>query len=365
MGHWMADLKIDPFNSERAIYGTGYGLWITPGLSEALKPGGVVSWDFAVANLEETAALEIKSPSGGATLLAAMGDVSGGAWDDLGKTPSAGLFAPSKESNRSVDFAELKPAIIARTSDQAANGGYWSPDGGVSWRAFGPSPREKGACGKIAVSAKGGFFLWAPDKQPAMCSRDHGKTWSISAGWPATRDAALVPVADRAVEGVFYVHDRSNGQILLSVDGGQTFQTAVTGLSKVEFWQTSQLLCAPGMARDLWLILHDKLLHLPGLEKPTQTISSVIEPWMITLGKGITGASYHSLYVWGRVSVLGLVSEGLFRSDDAGKSFVRINDDRHRFGKLLSMTADPLEHGIVFVAPHGRGVVVGRPRPKV
>jgi hypothetical protein len=149
------------------------------------------------------------------------------------------------------------------------------------------------------------------------------------------------------------------------VDGGQTFQTAVTGLSKVEFWQTSQLLCAPGMARDLWLILHDKLLHLPGLEKPTQTISSVIEPWMITLGKGITGASYHSLYVWGRVSVLGLVSEGLFRSDDAGKSFVRINDDRHRFGKLLSMTADPLEHGIVFVAPHGRGVVVGRPRPKV
>jgi hypothetical protein len=54
-------------------------------------------------------------------------------------------------------------------------------------------------------------------------------------------------------------------------------------------------------------------------------------------------------------------TEGLFRSDDGGASFVRINDDRHRYGRLLSMAADPLEHGTLYLAPQGRGIVVGRP----
>ena len=54
--------------------------------------------------------------------------------------------------------------------------------------------------------------------------------------------------------------------------------------------------------------------------------------------------------------------EGLFRSDDAGASFARIDDDSHRYGLLLSLTADPLQYGTVYVAPHGRGVIVGKPR---
>ncbi|HSW08170.1 MAG TPA: hypothetical protein VLK61_26630, partial [Aquabacterium sp.] len=372
MGHWISDVKLDPFNRERAIYGTGYGLWITPNLGAAHKDGvmgGVVNWDFSVANLEETATLEIKSPSGGATLLAAMGDVSGGAWDDAGKTPQAGLFAPSNETNRSVDVAELNPAIVARTSDAAATGGYVSADGGASWRPFGPSSRVRQSAsgehlesGRIAVSAKGSCFVWAPQKQAALCSRDRGKTWAEVAGWPASRDARLVPVADRTLDGVFYLHDVANGQILVSVDGGRSFKPSIEGLPKLEAWQSAQLVCAPGTVRDLWLALPDGLLRIPGLEQPAKTIRGVAEPWMIALGKGVNGAAYHSVYVWGKVMVGGIESEGLFRSDDAGASFKRINDERYRFGRLLSMAADPLEHGTVYLAAHGRGVLVGRPR---
>lgn len=363
MGHWIADVKIDPNDSERAIYGTGYGLWITRNLGAASK-GGTVNWEFSVANFEETATLEIKSPSGGATLLAAMGDVSGGAWDDLGKTPANGLFAPTYETNRSVDFAQLKPAIVARTADQAKTGGYWSNDGGASWRPFGSAaPRApRTECGSIAVSAKGGSFVWAPDKQPAYFSLDHGKTWKACEGWPAVRDVSLKPVADREAEDVFYVHDRAGGQVLASADGGQTFKPIITGLPKVESWQTAQLVCAPGAVRDLWLALPDGLLHLSGPDKPARTIKGVAEPWMVALGKAAPGRAYHSVYVWGKVNTGGALVEGLFRSDDGGARFQRINDDRHRFGELLSMSADPLEHGTLFIAPHGRGVIVGRPR---
>ncbi|MFH7042434.1 hypothetical protein ABT392_08960 [Paucibacter sp. JuS9] len=364
MGHWISDLKLDPFNGQRALYGTGFGLWMTQGLGES-----TIKWDFTVANLEETATLEIRSPSGGVTLLGAMGDVSGAAWDDVGKTPGAGLFAPSSETNRSVDFAQLEPRILARTSDGAPSGGYCSLDGGASWRPFGASPRmaknaqgHSASTGHVAVSAKGGFFLWVPEKQAALCSRDRGKSWQLANGWPAARDVPLLPVADRTVEGVFYVHDRGAGQILVSVDGGQNFAPAITGLPKVEHWQSSQLICAPGALRDLWLALPDQLVHFAGVDKPARTLKAVVEPWMIALGKSATEGGYHSLYVWGRVVVASTVSEGLFRSDDGGASFLRINDDAHRYGRLLSMTADPIEHGTLYLAPHGRGVIMGRPR---
>ena len=368
MGHWLADVKIDPFDGESALYGTGYGLWMTHNLGAAEK-GAPVAWDFTVANLEETATLQIRSPSGGATLLAAMGDVSGAAWDDIGRTPRAGLFAPEYQTNRSVDFAQLKPAILARTADQAETGGFWSPDGGASWRPFGPSPRvTKSADGKhldaghIAVSANGSACLWVPEKQPALFSRDHGKTWIESAGWPATRDVKLVPVADRVVDGVFYVHDRANGQILVSVDGGVGFQPCITGIPPLAAEQASQLICAAGAIRDLWLALPGGLLHFPGIDQPMQTLKQVVEPWLVALGKGAPGAGVDSVYVWGKVRIGATVAEGLFRSDDGGTRFERINDDQHRYGYLLSMAADPLEYGTVYVAAHGRGVMVGKPR---
>ena len=367
MGHWLADIKLDPFDGNRAIYGTGYGLWLTDNLDAALK-GGTVKWDFAVTNLEETATLEIRSPSGGATLLGAMGDVSGAAWDDIAKTPRNGLFAPTNQTNRSVDFAQLRPAILARTADQADTGGWWSADGSVTWRPFGASTRTTKSAtggylnaGTIAVSAGGTSFVWAPEKQPALCSHDHGKTWVPVAGWP-TGEVDAIPVADRQVDGVFYAHDRAAGEILVSVDAGLSFRTSITGLPKLASWQSSQLVAAPGAVRDLWIALHDTLVHLSGVDKAPVTIRNVAECWKVALGKAAPGADYAAVYLWGKLLVNGQPVEGLFRSDDAGGQFTRIDDDRHRYGLLLSLTADPLEYGTVYVAPHGRGVIVGKPR---
>ena len=367
MGHWLADIKLDPFDGNRAIYGTGYGLWLTDNLDAALK-GGTVKWDFAVTNLEETATLEIRSPSGGATLLGAMGDVSGAAWDDIAKTPRNGLFAPTNQTNRSVDFAQLRPAILARTADQADTGGWWSADGSVTWRPFGASTRTTKSAtggylnaGTIAVSAGGTSFVWAPEKQPALCSHDHGKTWVPVAGWP-TGEVDAIPVADRQVDGVFYAHDRAAGEILVSVDAGLSFRTSITGLPKLASWQSSQLVAAPGAVRDLWIALHDTLVHLSGVDKAPLTIRNVAECWKVALGKAAPGADYAAVYLWGKLLVNGQPVEGLFRSDDAGGQFTRIDDDRHRYGLLLSLTADPLEYGTVYVAPHGRGVIVGKPR---
>lgn len=368
MGHWIADVKIDPFNGDRAIYGTGYGLWISRNLKTASAQSGLVNWDFTVANFEETATLQIASPPAGPRLLAAMGDVAGAAWDDVNRAPRTRLSIPTSQTNRSIDFASLRPKVIARTADQAPTRGYVSIDGGLRWRAFGPSAyasestRHDGfQAGHVAVSARASALLWAPPRRAALYSHDLGRTWHASAGWPDAGDARLTPVADRTADRVFYVYDRRHGRILASTNGGQRFTPFINDLPVLDEHANAQLVCAPGKRSDLWLALPDGLLHINGERAAPQHLPTVARAWLVALGKRAPGAPYHSVYVWGVVAHEGQPIEGLFRSDDAGATFSRINDDRHRYGYLLSMAADAREHGVVYVAAHGRGVLVGRP----
>jgi len=360
LGHWTSAVRIDPFDRERAFYGTGYGVWQTRSLGAAAQ-GGTVPWVFTVANLEETATLEIRSPSAGARLLAAVGDVAGGAWSDPARPLGSGYFTPTKETNRSIDFAELAPAIIARTGDRAARG-HWSDDGGLGWQPF-PTPpiAGRGHTGRIAVSARGTAFLFA-QRGAAVCTHDRGMSWTPCSGWPEDGEDPLPPVADRAADGVFYVHDRAGGQVLASMDGGRRFEPLLADLPRLRRDEASQLLSAPGAEGGLWLALPDRLLHRPGPGQTLRRIPGVDEAWMVALGRGTPGSAQpHSLYLWGRVQVDGRSTEGLFRSDDGGARFIRINDERHRYGRLLSMAGDAREHGVLYIAPHGRGVVAGRP----
>jgi hypothetical protein len=363
MGHWIADVKINPFNPDEMIYGTGFGLWMSRNLTAA-GTGQPVSFDFAVADLEETATIQMTSPSGGATLLAAFGDVGGAAWDDVAKTPETGLFKPTSETNYSVDSATLKPAVVVRTADKSATHGFYSTTGGADWSPFPSTPYtpkdakgEWRSPGVVAVSAGGTSLVWAPQKDQGYHSSDMGKTWAPSAGWPADRENGLVPVADKAADHVFYLYDRVGGRILISVDDGASFKPIVQGIPAIAGWQSAVLAPAPGRVRDLWLAGPNGLLHSPEGDKPMASIPGVKEAWLVTFGKAAPGQTYPAIFLHGVVKD----REGIWRSDDEGKSWTLLNDAPHQFGRLSAMAGDPLEYGVVYIAPDGRGVMVGRP----
>lgn len=363
MGSWTSDVKINPFNPDEMIYGTGGGLWMSRNLTVA-GSGPRVQFDFADDNLEETAIIGLISPPDGATLLAAMGDVGGGSWDDLAKPPGTlDLFSPNA-SHRSVDVAWLHPAFIARSTDTKPYGHY-SEDGGVHWTPFPSAPPytpqdAKGnwrTIGPLAVSAGGTSIVWSLPREKAYVSFDKGKSWAASEGWPAESDAALVPVADRAVNGVFYVHDRTAGQILISVDAGKSFKPIIKGIPPVAGWQGAQLAAVPGRMRDLWLAAPSGLYHSAEASKPLANVKDVDEAWYVGFGKAAPGKTYPAVYLSGKIKG----QTGIWRSDDEGQNWIRINDDVHRFGDGGLLTGDPTEFGTVYVARGAGGVIVGRP----
>jgi photosystem II stability/assembly factor-like uncharacterized protein len=361
MGHWMDAVKINPFNPDELVYGTGYGVWMTKTLS-ALDRHQTVDFDFADANLEETVVLGLESPGKGPRVLMAAGDVGGAAFGDFSKSPSHGLFTPENKTNQSVAFAALKPDVVVRSVDYEKARGFISYDGAETWTPLPSAPAPiatadwgEHRAGKLSISAKATSMVWVPAGEGAYYSKDEGKTWTLSAGWPATQRWAEV-IADPAKDSVFYSYDRRAGAILISDDGGAAFRVFVSGLVKPEGFEPAQLRAMPGRVGDLWLasskglyrVSSGKAVAIPGIDAA----------WAVTFGKEARKHKTPAVYLWGKVSGV----EGLWRSDDAGKSWVRINDDAHRFGQLRAIAGDPNRYGVLYISPDGRGTMVGTPR---
>jgi hypothetical protein len=354
---WLSDVKINPFNPNEMIY---TGTWFSRNLNDA-GTGKKVEIDLNTAGLEESCVLQLASPQyGKIKVLAAMGDNAGAAWYDITKSPDVGLFLPVKTNNPSIDFAALRPTFIARTAENDTTRGYYSEDGAKTWIPFPstpyiqPAPGQWRSAGIIAVSAGATSMVWVPEKQGAYYSLDKGKIWKESAGWPSGRDRQLAVISDKAADGVFYVFDNV-ASIYVSADGGAHFQPIVSGLPKIETWgPQAQLAVVPGRLRDLWLAAPYGLLHSPDSQTPMTNIKDVTTAWSVGFGAPLVSGRYPAIYLWGKVKK----QEGLWRSDDEGQSWVRINDDDHQVGGPIS--GDMREPGIVYLAPGARGVRVGR-----
>jgi photosystem II stability/assembly factor-like uncharacterized protein len=289
-----------------------------------------------------------------------VGDVGGAAYDTLKASPSTGLFTPENQTNPSVAFAGRAPLKVVRTADKTSTAGFTSTDGGKSWTLIPATPWvERDAQGRhhnaghIALSALGGSMVWAPEREGAFASKDGGKTWIASKGWPGAASHTFMPVADPVAEGVFYVSDPGQGEIDISVDGGASFRPAVKGLTAGE----RALALAPGRQRDIWLPTAQGLLHSASATQPFRMLKGVESADAIGFGMAAPGHDYPTLYMAGRVDG----TTGLFRSEDEGESWVRINDPHHQFGWIGQLSGDPRVFGRVYLLTTGRGVMVGEP----
>jgi photosystem II stability/assembly factor-like uncharacterized protein len=352
---WMVEsLEIDPFNSNRLMYGTGLTLhsssnlttWDTSATSQiTIKP--------TAKGIEETAVLDLISPPSGAQLLSALGDIGGFKHTDVTAVPST-CWTPIRGTNRSIDFAELSPSYIVRVGDgDNANGEYdfaLSTDGGTTWTATGAQPTGITGGGNVAVSATaGGKVVWSPNGTGVYYSTSGGtgrSAWKASAGIPAGAQVR----SDRVNGNKFYGF--TNATFYVSTNGGAAFAAAATGLPAA-----GQIKAVPGREGDIWLAGQDGgLWHSTNSGVSFTKLANVTQAMSVGYGKAATGQTYPALYIMGQIS--GVI--GVYRSDDAGVTWVRINDDQHQYGNAgACITGDPRIYGRVYLGTNGRGIVYG------
>jgi photosystem II stability/assembly factor-like uncharacterized protein len=348
--HWIGDVDIDPFNSDNGWFVTGYGLYNSNNLTDS-----TTHWIFQNKGLEEMAATELISPPSGAPLLSAIGDQDGFKHDNLDVSPAAGR-STLYGTNISIDFAQDLPSVMVRTyNNDSGNYGSYSTDGGDTWTALSSIPSGTTGGGNIAISADGNRIVWAPQGASGFYySTDQGSSWTASSG---SVPAELKPVSDRVNSQKFYVYDAENGKVWVSTDGGASFSAQASDLPTFpgyQLWLT-RIRTVFGVEGDIWLA------NLNGLYRSTNSgtsftkLTNVESAVAVSFGKAAPGETYPAVFIVGTING----THGFYRSDDTGATWVRINDDQHRYGTVVTVTADPRVYGRFYVAGSGRGIIYG------
>lgn len=353
--HWVGDVDIDPTNPNRLMFITGYGLWATNDLTR-VDSGQTVHWTFLDKELEETVPIALASPNSGIFhLISALGDIGGFRHRYLrGSPPLVDYFAPYRGTSGSIDFAENNAALFVRSVNDGTRGQY-SLNGGTTWAyyaAAAPGATANGA-GFQAVSADGSRIVVTPSRSAPAYSTDNGATWTVSTGGPTDLTRSYHAFADRVNPNKFYLFDTGVGRVFVSVDGGATFTVGATNLPR-----TGDLIVVPGMEGNVWLTTWTN-----GLYRSTDSgltfmkVAGVQDANKGCFGAAAPGQVHPAMYIWGKINNV----TGLYRSDDIGMNWVRINDDQHMYGYIGPMTGDPRVYGRVFIGTSGRGIMYGQP----
>jgi hypothetical protein len=342
-GGWCGDIEIDPFSNKRVFYVTGQGNWCSVNVDTT--PVAQILWKFQNVNFEETVVLEMTN-SVKKSFFSIVGDIGGSrhSTDSLLFPPKTGMYSnPLFTNGHSVDFAGLNPNIVIRcgtpTTGSTPPLGAWSTNNGVTWSPF--ASQSGTGTGKVAVSANGSTFVW-----DRLYSRNNGSTWTACTGLPSGARIA----ADRVNPNKFYSF--SGGTLYASTDGAATFSAATTGLSG-----TGRASAVFGMEGEVWVAADPNLYHSvnSGANAVQVGAGTIQHVYSIGFGKALSGNSYPAIYLVGTVNNV----YGVFRSDNTGATWTRINDDNHQFGEIDYCAGDEDYAGRVYLGTQGRGVLYG------
>ena len=356
VGWWMADLEIDPFNSDEVCWGTGATLYATKNMT-ALGSGTPVTIAFDAHGIEETAVFKIVSTpvlpdhSSGTDahtpeLYSIMGDLTGFAHLSSDTRPDDAHFM---KNGTASDLAVAWAAgnIAAYTCDNKKAPLIFTTDGGATWNPV-PKLPERTTDGTVALSADGSKLFWTPGKISAATyfTDDFGTTWYKANG--LGMNAKIYP--DKLEANMIYA--TCGGDILLSKDGGINF--APTGLTLSENGELVPVMDQKGA---VWIRSGTTVGYS---ENYASTVDFIKDVSAAAIGAGKSKAELGTmpLYIMGEANGRG---SGIYMTEDHGKSWSRLTTEQDGFGNLTpSITGDASTYGKFYFATNGRGIVLGQ-----
>jgi xyloglucan-specific exo-beta-1,4-glucanase len=369
-GWWIAGVAIDPFDSNFVAYATGATVYATHDVASKT----VISWAPWVEGVEQTAILTLTSPPEGPLLLSGFGDISGFAHEALNVSPATQFTSPIFSNTNTIDYAGRAPQIVVRSGTPQHRASSteatlaFSTDYGRSWGEL-PMPSAESLVGRpgdaaVVTSADGSLFI-VMTPVPSI-TRDRGKSWASVRGL----SPGIRVIADRVDARSFYASDFEHSTLFVSTDGGSTFLSAKTvGLpadirddrprSSERPWP---LLATPGKGGDLWFVARGGLFHSIDAGRSFGLVRSPLRVEALGFGRAPPGRDDPALFAIGVRDD----ARAIWRSDDDGTTWVRLNDSRHEYGQRFRCIAgDPRVFGRVYVGTDGRGIVYGEPSSAV
>ena len=354
LGWWTSDININPFNSDEVMYGTGATIYTTQNMTD-LGSGTPVTVAFDAYGLEETAVFQMASPNykdGEPQLYSIMGDLTGFAHLDVTVGPDEAHFMGAASGGRPMDLdTAYENANCAVYTIEDKNKPVWyTTNGGSTWvEAAAP---EKAAGGKVSMAADGSCFLWTPatagNSNIYLYSLTENK-WFYSEGLGYGAEIA----ADRVNPKKFYA--AYNGMFYVSNNGGVTFESTGQMIS-----DGADIYTVAGKEDNVWLCSGTLVMYSEDGGKSFTSIKD-INFGAIGFGAPEKEGNYPVIYAIGTAGEDLNGQEGIYRSADKGKTWVRINDEQHLFGNLSPkyITGDSRVYGRVYFASNGRGIVMG------
>lgn len=398
--HWMSDIKINPFNSDMAVFNTGTGVFVTNNLTDAMR-GMTVEWEPLCEGMEETVHLNVYSPpKGKIRCIDIVGDLGGFAFKSVDEIPE-NSFA-NENGDRYItclnaDFTDLNPEIVVATprgnwTGKTIGGVIISYDQCKTWRhlefPYGLSDKIDSLCdniknpnvdsGWVAMSADGKRIIWAIAWQhefltdSVVYTDDEGETWSKSI-FIGSCDYEVNPVplyilADRVNPNIFMAVNKESA-MFISCDKGKTFYECSPSTiyekpkSREELkLREFEVRAESGKEKTLWASFGPAGLWRLEFNEKSKSVNCkrITKPNEFTLGVGFgmpkKGGNIPTIYTSGVIDG----QYGFWRSCDYGKSFELLSDDNQHFGTVRSISGDPREFGTFYIATGSRGLFCGR-----
>lgn len=358
--HWIGEVAIDPGNPRVLRFTTGGGIYRCENL-DACDRGDRARFSVGAVGLEETFANDLLCPPAGAQLLSGINDVAGFRHEDVTIPPPEGAFTHPRFMTTRLDVAEGQPDLVVRVGPSKTYLAF-SADNGRTWRPLPVPDQEASSSHSVAIGADGGMVAVVPDRQDGKAlwtTHDLGVTWRVAL--PAGSGVSQV-LADRVDPRRCYALGVGDGagsreaRWYRSDDGGRTF-SSTTVVPRAE--RARIIRATPGQRGHVWIPAEQGgLLRSTDGGDRFQRVAALSTCFTVGFGKAAEGATYPAIYATGTIGGV----YGVFRSDDGAETWVRINDDHHRFGDLCySITGDPRRYGRVYVATNGRGIVYADP----
>ncbi|MBW4520382.1 MAG: hypothetical protein KME16_11855 [Scytolyngbya sp. HA4215-MV1] len=354
---WIAAMAFDPQVPERVWLTEWTGVWRTDRASAT-----PVVWTNYAKGHEEVVVGALASPPQGALLISGLYDVEGfyhGQGLDVFPEHKLGLQGAQRgyQLTKGMDYSQQQSQNMVRIGVRS-QGDYkfaaTSQDGGRSWRQVPTFPKDAEPT-RVAMSATepNRIVVTLRDRQ-AISTLNRGKTWQPVVGLPKPgkepRYVSPVLAADRVDGKTFYFYE--NEKFYRSEDHGASFRVVNDSLPQAN-WAVVK--ASPGVEHEVWIGMNEEgFFHSTDAGKTFAPVKTVEHAFLFALGKPPAESTIPALYLYGRITGKG---DGIFRSLDRGKTWIKINDAKTPIGdRPLVMEASQQEYGLVFVGTGGRGV---------